>query len=138
VYLETEATASSFIEGMEPDKVKNGWNRIVGKDRNAWAPEANASLPQWVEIKLEKPSPLNTLHVAFEDNKNLVVSFDVEVGGPQNWKQVARVTDNKLRRRVITFEPTTAASIRLVMTRSRRPFAVCEVRLYGEPTDNTS
>jgi hypothetical protein len=135
--LRAKVTASSFIEGMEPERINNGWNRIVGKDRNAWAPEPNASLPQWIQLELEKPSPLNTLHVTFEGNKNLVVSFDVEVKGPQHWKQVARITDNKLRLRVITFEPTTAGSIRLLVTKSRRPFAVCEIRLYGEPTDNT-
>ncbi|MHC4621231.1 MAG: FAD-dependent oxidoreductase [Planctomycetota bacterium] len=132
--LRAKATVSSFLKGMEPEKVNNGWNRIVAKDRNAWAPDPDTLLPQWIQLELEEPSLLNTLHVTFEDTKALAVSFDVEVRGPQYWKQVAQITNNQLRRRVITFEPTITDSIRLLITRSHGPFAVCEVRLYNEPS----
>jgi hypothetical protein len=132
--LRAKATASSFLEGMGPEKVNNGWNRIIAKDRNAWAPDPDASLPQWIQLELEKPSPLNTLHLTFEDTKGLAVSFDVEVRGAQFWKQVAWVTDNKLRRRIITFEPVSTDNIRLLITKTKTAFAICEVRLYSEPT----
>jgi hypothetical protein len=132
--LRAKVTTSSFLKGMEPEKVNNGWNRIVARDRNAWAPDPNASLPQWIQLELDKPSPLNTLHVSFEDAKDLAVSFDVEIKGPRYWKQVAQVTDNQLRRRIITFEPVSTDNIRLLITKTKTPFAICEVRLYNEPS----
>jgi len=132
--LRAKVTASSFTEGMGPEKVNNGWNRIVTKDRNAWAPEATASLPQWIQLELEKLSGCNTIHVSFEDNKRLAVSFDVEARVAQSWKKVAQISDNQSRRRVVGFDPVITDRVRLVITKSRRPFAVCEIRLYDEPT----
>jgi hypothetical protein len=131
--LRAKVTTSSFLEGMGPEKVNNGWNRVVAKERNAWAPDPDTSLPQWIQLELEKPSLLNTVHLTFEDTKGLAVSFDVEVRGPQYWKQVAQVTDNRLRRRIVTFEPVSTNNIRLLITKGKTPFAICEVRLYSEP-----
>jgi hypothetical protein len=133
IALRAKVTGSSFIKGMEPGKVNNGWNRIVGEERNAWAPDPNASLPQWIQLELEQPSLLNSVHVSFEDTEELTVDFAVEARVAGSWIKVAEITDNQLRRRVISFEPVKTDVIRLVVTKSSTRFAMCEVRLYNEP-----
>jgi hypothetical protein len=135
--LRAKVTASSFLEGMQPEKINNGWNRIVGKDRNAWASNPDTSLPQWIQLELEQPSLINSVHVSFEDNKDLTVDFAIEARVADSWKKVVAITDNQLRRRVISFEPVRTDKVRLVVTKTSTRFAICEVRLYNEPAEST-
>ena len=130
--LRSEVTASSHRAGMEPQKVINGWNRIVGKDRNAWAPREGASLPQWVQLRFEQPVFVNRLHVSFEDDEKLDVDFAVEAKTAKGWSRIAEVTGNHLRRRVVNFERVRTESVRVVVTRARGDFAICEIRSYDE------
>jgi len=134
--LGAKVTASSFIEGMEPEKVNNGWNRVVGEERNAWAPDPNASLGQWIQLELEQPSLINDVHVSFEDTEDLAVDFAVEARVADSWKKVVEISDNQLRRRVISFEAVKTDKVRLVVTKTSTRFAMCEVRLYNEPGDS--
>jgi hypothetical protein len=136
IALRARPTASSHRKGMEPGKVNDGWNRVVGEDRSTWAPDPNSLLPQWVQLELEQTSVVNSVHVSFEDTEDLAVDFAVEVRVADSWKKVAEVSNNRLRRRVITFEPVKADKVRLVVTKSAGRFAVCEVRSYKEPADN--
>jgi hypothetical protein len=130
--LGARVTASSFAEGMEPGKVNNGWNRVVGEERNAWAPEAEASLPQWIQLELEQRFLINSVYVSFEDTKKMGVDFTVEVRVADSWKKTAEVTNNQLRRRVMRFEAVETDKVRVVVTRTSTRFAMCEIRVYRE------
>ncbi len=134
--LRARVTASSFIEGMTPGKVNNGWNRVVDIDRNAWAPDPTAPLPQWIQLELERPFLINSAHVSFEDSEDLAVDFAVEARVADSWEKVVEITNNQSRRRVISFEPVRTGKIRLVVSKTSTRFAMCEVRLYNETADS--
>ena len=136
--LRGKATASSSCEQMGPENVNNGWNRVVGKERNAWAPAPNAPLPQWIQLELEQPSLINSAHISFEDAENLTVDFAVEVRVAGSWRTVANIVRNQSRRCVLNFEPVKTDKIRLVITNILGRLAVCEVRLYNERTEHTT
>jgi hypothetical protein len=133
--LRAEVTASSFINKMKPQRVNNGWNRSVGADRNAWAPDPNASLPHWIQLKLKDTSVINSVHVSFEDSENLAVDLNVEASVAGSWKKVAEIAGNQSRRRTINFKPVKTDTVRLILTKASTSFAICEVRLYNEPAN---
>jgi hypothetical protein len=130
--LSAKVAASSSAEGLAPENVHNGWNRVVGKERNAWAPDANAPLPQWIELQLTGPSQINCAHVSFQKNTDRAVDFAVEVWGQSSWETVASVTDSEKRRCVLNFKSVKAGKARLVVTKTAGRFAICEIRLYDE------
>jgi hypothetical protein len=130
--LSTKVAASSSAEGLAPENVNNGWSRVVGKERNAWAPDANAPLPQWIELQPTEPSTINSVHLSFQKTKYRAVDFAVEVWDQGSWKTVASVTDNERRRCVLNFKPVKAGKIRLVVTKTTGQLAICEIRLYNE------
>jgi hypothetical protein len=132
IALRARVTASSSRQGMAPEKVNNGWNRIVGKDRNAWAPDPDASLPQWIQLKLDEPTAIDTIHATFQRTKDRAIDFAVETWSDGSWRAAATVRDNKSRRCVVNFQPVETDRIRLVINKTAGQFAVCEIRLYNE------
>ena len=136
--LRAKVTASSSRERMGPENVNNGWNRIVGKERNAWAPDPNAPLPQWIQLELEQPSLINSVHVSFQENRYRALDFSIEGWVAGYWKTVAKVVENQSRRCLLEFDPVKTDKIRLVITKTAGQLAVCEVRLYNEQTEHTT
>ena len=128
--LGAKLTASSFHKGMEPGKVINGWNRVVGKDRNAWAPAGGAKGPHWIELRLASSRAIDSVHVTFEKRKSVGFSIEACVGG--EFKTVAELPDNELRRCVVDFKPVTTDRIRVI---SPKIPVICEIRLYNEGTN---
>jgi hypothetical protein len=137
IALRAGVTASSSGEGMAPEKVNNGWNRIAGGDKNAWAPAAEASLPQWIQLELDEPTTIDAIHTTFRRTKDRAVDFAVETRLDGSWRTAARVRDNKSRRCVLNFQPVETDRIRLVISKTRGRFAVCEIRLYNEMQKDT-
>jgi len=127
--LTAEVTASSHSKDMKPDKVINGWNRIIGKDRNAWTADPNAPGPHWLTMTLPETTRINTIHVTSEEQS---ADFQVEAFVRKKWKQIAEVTGNEDRRVVVHFDRINTDQIRLVATARYYRFVLCEVRLYYE------
>ena len=125
--LTAKIAASSALKGMPPEKVINGWNRIVAPDRNAWAPASGAKGPHWIELRPAAGRTVNTVHVTFEKGKSVGFSVTAWIGG--EFKTVADLPQNKLRRCVASFKPVTTDRIRI--TAVKEP-VICEIRLYDE------
>jgi hypothetical protein len=130
--LRARVTASSHHKGMEPEKVNNGWNRLVAHDKNAWAPDPDAALPQWIQLQLDQPTVIDTIHATFQTTNDRAIDFTVETWLDGSWKTVAKVLGNQDRRCVLSFQPVETDRIRLVISKTTGRFAVCEIRLYDE------
>ena len=131
VKAETPATAPSGILG--PENVNNGWNRAIAGVRNAWAPDPNQPLPQWVQLDLPAVETINSVHASFQTRADRATSFSVQAQIDGTWKTLAEIKDNPYRRRVIRFEPVKTDKVRLVLHKITGQAGVCEIRLYGEP-----
>ncbi|HUW18420.1 MAG TPA: FAD-dependent oxidoreductase [Sedimentisphaerales bacterium] len=138
IALRARVTASSSGEGMAPEKVNNGWNRVVGRDKNAWAPDPEASLPQWIQLELDEPTAIDTIHATFQRTKDRAIDFTVETWLDGSWRTAATVRDNQSRRCVINFQPVETDRIRLVISKTAGQFGVCEIRLYDETHRDTN
>ena len=129
--LRATATASSSAAGMGPEKAINGWNRVVGDDRNAWTPDADAPGPHWLQLRLDRSARLDTAHVTFEAAG---AACRIEVWLDGRWQQAADIPAAGPRRRVMRFKPVHTDKVRLIAAKpSNRP-TVCEIRLYNHPT----
>ncbi len=140
-----EATASSErrLEGgerMAARCVVNGFARAAGGRTNAWAPDASAALPQWVELHWDKPRTFNVIHVTFQTTRQAPERFAVQAlvqsKTSEVWKALAEVSGCRHRRYVLGLDRTTSTRVRVVLleTSGNRP-GVCEVRVYDEPED---
>ena len=125
--LTAKITASSALKDSPPEKVINGWNRVVGKDRNAWTPAAGAKAPYRIELRPVAKSTVNTVHVTFEKGKSVGFAVEAFVGG--GFKIVAELPQNRLRRCVVSIKPVTTDRIRITAVKAP---VICEIRLYNE------
>jgi len=126
--LTAEATASSSAKGAEPASAINGWNRVVGDSRNAWAPSPKAGGATWIAFKLAKPAAVAELRVTAEKQN---ADFRVEAMVNGAWKTVAKSAGDRARRIVLRFAPVTTGAVRLVAESAKSPTALCEVRIYA-------
>lgn len=126
--LSAKATASSSIKGAEPANAINGWNRVVGDNRNAWAPDPKAGGVPWIAFKLTQTATIGEVHVTAE-TQNADFHVQAMVGG--NWKTVAKVAGNRARRIMLRFEPVATDAIRLVADSAMSAMTLCEVRIYA-------
>ena len=110
------------------DNVNNGVNRIVDANRYEWVSDPEQPLPQWVELKLQKPETLTSVSLAFDtDMVNPATSWSYKVPNPAKcvkdytvevfdggkWITVADVQENFMRKRNHSFAPVTAEKIRV-------------------------
>jgi hypothetical protein len=124
--LAAKASASSSLAGLPPEQVIDGWNRVLGKDRNAWSPDPKAKGPHWLQLDLAKASDISTVHLTFEA-RDVACRIEASVG--DEWKTVAEVTPTGARRRVIRLEKMKTNKVRIVL---EKPTPICEVRVYSE------
>ncbi|MGB2824452.1 MAG: FAD-dependent oxidoreductase, partial [Phycisphaerae bacterium] len=127
--LGAKVTASSSMKDMPPEQVNDGWNRVVAKDRSAWAPDPKAPPPHWVQLDLAKPTDVDTVHVTFEARS---AACRVEARTDGKWKTVTRIAGSGPRRLVRHFSPVRTGGVRLVIDKPSGPPAICEIRLYHE------
>ena len=117
-------------EKMAAAAIVNGFARAIGDRTNAWAPDAAAAGPHWVELAWPSPQALNVVHVTFQTAALAPREFAVEAWQDGAWKKVAAVTDNRHRRHVLGLGRVTASKLRVVLGEAR---GICEVRVYDEP-----
>ena len=129
IALSAKVTASSSDAGMGAENVNNGWNRVFGKERNAWAPAPKAAGPHWVQLQLRRATDIDTVHVTFE---NRDVDFRIEAWSDGKWRSVTKVASNGSRHHVVHFEPINTDMLRIVVPKASAQFAVCEIRVYKE------
>jgi hypothetical protein len=127
-------TADNVIRGTHrPDKWSNIWI-------------SNNELPAWVELKWDGPRKFNTVQVMFDTNQSrrendaffrypdCVKDYSLEamVGG--EWKTIAAVKDNYMRRREHRFDAVSADRLRLnvLATNGAKAARVYEIRVYNE------
>ncbi len=124
-----KATASSAAEGGDPSQAIDGWNRVLGKDRNAWAPAANHAGPHWIQLTLPTATQIDTVHVTAEC-RGVGLTVQTQINGV--WKTIADAASNTARRRVIGFPAVTTDAIRVLPAGRLDRIGICEIRLYCE------
>lgn len=119
-------TASSFTEGAEPGNVVNGWNRVVGKNRNAWAPAPQQRPPHWIQLAFPEPATIGAIHLTFEKESS---ECRLEIRRNGSWQALAAVQAHAGRRQVLKVSPVEADALRLV-AETASPLGLCEIRIY--------
>ena len=130
------------------ENVINGYSRAKDAVDYEWVSDPAQGLPQWVELKLNRKQPINTIHVTLDTDMTnpamlapyepyphtLVKAYTVEICDGQRWITVARVVDNWMRRLVHTFPTVEATAVRITVTESGDGVTarVFEVRIYNE------
>jgi hypothetical protein len=127
--LDATATASSEAAGTTAAKVHNGWNRVLGTDRNAWAPDPNVPGEQWIQLQLPKTSRVNTVHITFERQ---CAPCQLQVPAGDTWQTVENIENDTVRRIVCQFSPVVTDKLRLLFDKPSPNVAVCELRVYCE------
>lgn len=122
----SKATASSFAEGAEPANAVNGWNRVVGENRNAWSPAPAQRPPHWIQLSFREPSAIGEVHLTYERQS---VECRLEIHHNGAWQEIATLPAEPLRRQVLKVTTAPTDAIRLV-TESDLPFGICEIRAY--------
>ena len=127
--LTATATASSEAPGAAADNANNGWNRVVGKARNAWAPDPASTGPQWIQLQLAEAAEVDTVHLTFE---KACAFCQVQVLQNGTWKTLADIEPSEARRTVRHFSPVKIDKLRVLFDNRSPLSAVCEVRVYHE------
>ncbi len=130
--LTATATASSEAEESAAANVNNGFSRVVGRNRNAWAADPKSSGPQWVQLQLAVATDVDTLHVTFERQ---CAACQVQVFEGDAWRTVAKIEDDPARRTVCRFSPVKTDRLRLLLDEPSPATAACELRVYADRSD---
>jgi hypothetical protein len=121
-----KATASSAAEEAEPSGAVNGWNRVVGNNRNAWAPAPQQRPPHWLQLELPEPAPLREIHLTFE-KQGADCRLELRQGGA--WQQAAAIPARSARRHVLMVGAGNVDALRVVAD-SDSSIGICEIRAY--------
>jgi len=126
----TPAQPEEVFANCAPENVINGISRIRSDKIYEWVSDPNEALPQWIELKLENPTDINSVSVVFDtDMSNPGTAFGiripnvsvcakeyvVEVFAEGEWVKVGEDTDNFMRKRTHTFEKLNAEKIRVTV-----------------------
>jgi hypothetical protein len=118
------------IANCKPENVINGHSRILSADCYEWVSDPEQELPQWIEVEFRKAMDINMVSLVFDtDMTNPGTSrdikipnvpfcakdYDVEIYDGYNWKKVAKITDNFMRKRNHSFETTVVKKIRVTV-----------------------
>ena len=60
----------SFPTDYRVENVTSGIGRIVGRTSNLWVSEPKEPLPQWIELRFDRPTRLNTVYLTFDTDMN--------------------------------------------------------------------
>lgn len=147
--------ASSYRPGCSAEQVLSGVTRQVGDVSHQWASDPEQPLPQWLQVDLPRPAPIDEIHLTFDSGfvRPLTLTHDDRfnarmIRGPQPetvrdytiearvegvWRRVIEVEGNYQRKIVHRIEPVTADSVRLTVhaTNGDPSARVFEIRLYG-------
>jgi hypothetical protein len=127
-------------------------NVIRGTNRpdrwsNIWISDPQRGLPAWIELQFPSARQFNTIQLAFDTDANRRVTlplfrypecvrdYRLEYWTGSDWKGLAEVKDNYVRRRVHRFDTVQSERVRLMVpaTNGAPSARVYEVRIYREP-----
>ncbi len=150
-----DVRASSETASGPAANVINGVHRGVGPAANRWISDPSRPLPQWIELRFAEPRRVGRVHLVFDTGLSRPLSlshnpwytakmvrgpqpecvrdYDVKLLDGQSVRTVVEVRGNHQRRRVHSFEPSTARGLRIeVLATHGDPSArLFEVRAYG-------
>ncbi|NLB55336.1 MAG: FAD-dependent oxidoreductase [Lentisphaerae bacterium] len=128
-YVSTEEPVE-VIANCSPENVINGYSRIIDAERYEWVSDPEQELPQWIELEFQNTTDINLVSLVFDTDltnpgtcwhakfpgvPKCVKDYEVEVFDGSNWKKVAEVTDNFMRKRNHSFETTAVKKIRVTV-----------------------
>lgn len=127
-----------------PENVNNGISRSEDLP-NIWISDPQQALPQYVELNLGQAREFDTVHLTFDTNLDkflrthgtyaeCVSDYEVLVRSNGHWLNVVNEYGNYMRKRMHTFNPVQADSLRVVVHRTNGcPEArIYEIRIYNE------
>jgi len=122
---------------LSPENANDGFNRAVNGVAHSWGPDPSEPLPQWVELKFDKPRQFNTVHVTFQTLSLSCRDYSIDVPDGDAWRSVVTVRGNRCRRLVHTFKHVVSDRARLVLKGNavgmeHDSAQVCEIRVYNE------
>ncbi len=118
------------LADCSPANVVNGWSRILDADRYEWVSDPTEQLPQWIALNFKTPTEINSVSVVFNTDLTdpatcwtskipevpcCVKDYDVEIFDGSDWKTVASVSENFMRKRTHTFETTVVEKVRVTV-----------------------
>ncbi|MFQ6099111.1 MAG: FAD-dependent oxidoreductase, partial [Armatimonadota bacterium] len=128
-----------------PENVINGVARVVDEHSNMWASDPSQPMPQWIELRFERPVEVNTIYLTFDTDMNAryhdvplvpecVRDYELAYHDGRKWSSLAKVRGNFQRRRVHRFETVRASRLRLTVhaTNGDKSVRVFEIRAYEE------
>jgi hypothetical protein len=130
IKLATEVDQTQQL--FAPENVIDGFARAIRGIPHSWRPDPQQPLPQWVELRFDRPVKFNTVHVSFQSKLMRADDFDIQIGRDDGWVTVLEVRDNFDRRRVLTFPAVTSDRLRIVIRRAQPEMGICEIRVYDE------
>lgn len=119
---------NDIIADCSPENVINGHSRILSEKDYEWVSDPKETMPQWLELKLQKPTEINTVSLVFNTDmtnpgtywgkkypmvSTCVKDYNVEVYNGEQWIKVADVKDNFMRKRNHSFDAMTVEKIRV-------------------------
>ena len=142
-------TASSERASAPASNLNNGISRpsFDGKVTNGWESKPSQPLPQWVELKLDRPASIGAIQCTFDTNlegshgnrtnplpKECVRDYTLECKVDGQWVRVARVRDNIQRFRRHAFKQVKTDRVRLTVeaTQGAETARVFEMRVYPD------
>jgi hypothetical protein len=104
------------------------------------------SLPQWIEVRLPRPTRFNQVQITFDTDLNrqaylplfrypeCVKRYDIAIWTALGWKVVAGEEKNYYRRRVHSFAAMESDRVRINVyeTNGAKVARIYEVRIYQE------
>ncbi len=146
--------AKSEAPGCPAAAVTNGVTRALGEASNQWRSAPGKVLPQWLELRWERPVAVREVHLTFDtgferplclthsDSFNsrmirgpqpeTVKDYDLKVAEAGQWRTVLKARGNYQRKRVHRVEAEGVEALRLVVraTQGVPEARVFEVRVY--------
>ena len=130
------------------ENIINGYSRIHDEINYEWVSDPKESMPQWVELTLDKPQYINTICLTFDTDMNnppmlhpmnanperLITDYTVSVFDGEKWIDIVRQRGNHMRRRIHKFDRMYAEKVKITAEKtfgdpSARLF---EVRIYND------
>ena len=130
---------------FQAQNVNTGTNR-PDQWTNIWISDHAKPLPAWLKLNWSSPQSFNTLQLTFDTNQNYRVTkplyrypecvkkYIVEYQSSGGWKQLIKIEDNYMRRKVHNFEPirTDALRVRVLETNGVPNARIYEIRIYNK------
>ena len=111
-----------------PENVINGVSRIRTPEIYEWVSDPKESLPQWICLDLKEPAEINSVSVVFDTDltnpgtcwgikiptvPRCVKDYEIEIFSYGEWKKIAEVEGNFMRKRIHEFDAVIAEKIRV-------------------------